>query len=674
MEQPEQSGYQSDTPATVRHRRSNETLRSTINPTDDCKLPSSSSPRTPPPSAISSSVPTLRFPRPIGNRQLTNWVSSSSPDIMRNRSHQDGVPLDSSIADLGYEVIDNDGEVQSSSFADHFEHQIHELIDDVQSIADMTDTTTGTDADTNELDSDSSADEEDEEEDHSHSSHGSGVSPVDDSHVDEMVNMADQSLEHPTELFTSTHSQDSQSSSVSSDGSLEPFMRGKNSWGRPADDTGATPEQSEKSGQDRTVYSTVTGYLGEWMELLNSCAKVAINAFHGLTTRQILIHLSLVLIASAAIPVISMLKANQSQTGVVSTVPAASVSSLRLKTEEPVSTSTLSPSLTSTTTMNALQTTSSLKSIAFMPFGREKDATEDAEPAVVFCAAEIYSRDAILIKVPQQVMSSWPSKQTVLVSVSRGSNDLDPESTKVSLVDDGFLLQLPEKEAHGILDVSVATTRKPKINETFQVNFGNNILGDALDAGKQLVKGFAQKVVDTVNGTTTWVEESCIPALDSASRQTIEKTASDLDFVLQGLREAGLALIGAPVRVSAQVAQQAKQVLAKDKVSERLFQVETELVRQAQDVRDELALGLLHAQLSTKLWWLSLQGKTEEHQEYMTAAKSYYHKKADKAIEARRVRAKNTVEEIRIRQKKKSQKNGPKEGKRSFWELGERDL
>ncbi|KAK6834828.1 hypothetical protein PG987_009522 [Apiospora arundinis] len=227
MEQPEQSGYQSDTPATVRHRRSNETLRSTINPTDDCKLPSSSSPRTPPPSAISSSVPTLRFPRPIGNRQLTNWVSSSSPDIMRNRSHQDGVPLDSSIADLGYEVIDNDGEVQSSSFADHFEHQIHELIDDVQSIADMTDTTTGTDADTNELDSDSSADEEDEEEDHSHSSHGSGVSPVDDSHVDEMVNMADQSLEHPTELFTSTHSQDSQSSSVSSDGSLEPFMRGR---------------------------------------------------------------------------------------------------------------------------------------------------------------------------------------------------------------------------------------------------------------------------------------------------------------------------------------------------------------------------------------------------------------------------------------------------------------
>ncbi|KAK8101061.1 hypothetical protein PG999_011435 [Apiospora kogelbergensis] len=665
MERPEQSGYQSDTPATARHRRSNETLRSISKSTDDRTLPPPASPRTPAPSAISSSVPTLRFPRPIGNRQLTNWVSSSSPDIMRNRSQQDEVSLDSSIVDLGYEVIDNDGEIESSSFEDHFVHPIHELADDVQSVADMTDTT-GTDADTNELDSDSSADEE-EEGYQSHSSQGNGLPSVDDSHVEEMVNMADQSLEHPTELFTSSQPHNSQTSSGSGDESSEQPMQEQKSRG------GATREKTQKPGSDRTIYAATTGCLGEWMEVLNSYSKVATDVFNRLTTRQILIRLSIFLIASTLVPIIGVLKTNQSQAGVISTVPAASVSSLRLKTEETVPTSTFTPSLTPTSTMNALQTTNSLKSSAFMPFGRDNAAAEDAEPAVVLCAAEIYSRDAILIKVPRQVMSSWPAKQTVLVSVSRGSNDLDPESTKVSLVDDGFLLQVPEKEAYGILDVSIATTRRPKINETFQVNFGNNFLGDALDAGKQLVKGFAQKVVDTVNGTTTWVEEACIPAFDSASKQTIERTASDLEFVLQGLREAGLAVVGVPARVSAQVAHQAKRVLAKEKVSGRLLQVETELVRQARDVRDELALGLLHAQLSTKLWWLSFQGKVDEHQEYKAAAKSYYHKKAGKAIEARRVRAKKTVEEIRTTLKK-NQKNGPKEGKRSFWELGERNL
>ncbi|KAK7967232.1 uncharacterized protein PG986_001509 [Apiospora aurea] len=219
MEQPEQSGYRSDTPATVRRRNSNKTLRSAIDTTDERTLPSPSSPRIPSEHAISSSVPTLRFPRPIGNRQLTNWVSSSSPDIMRNRSHQEEAPLDSSISDLGFEVIGNDGEIQSSSSEDHYDSRVHEIPDDVQSLADMTDTT-GTDAETNEVDSDSS--EDDEEEYHGHLSHDSEGLTIVDSHVDDMVNMADQSLEHPTELFTSTDLQKSRSSSVSGD---EPSKR-----------------------------------------------------------------------------------------------------------------------------------------------------------------------------------------------------------------------------------------------------------------------------------------------------------------------------------------------------------------------------------------------------------------------------------------------------------------
>ncbi|KAK8063957.1 hypothetical protein PG996_008609 [Apiospora saccharicola] len=667
MEQPEQSGYQSDTPASVRLRHSNEDFRSAIKLTDDRTLPSpSSSPPQTPSASVSSSVPTLRFPRPIGNRQLTNWVSSSSPDIMRNRSHQEEEPLDSSIADLGFEVIDNDGEIQSSSSEDHFDHQAHELADDVRSIADLTDTT-GTDAETNGLDLDSS--EDDEEEYHSHSSHGNRRPSVADSHVDDMVHMADQSLEHPTELFTSTHSQKSRSSSVSGDECLEGPARELKSRGRTTSDADTIRDHDHKAGSPRTAYALATNRLGEWKELLTFWYKMTTDAFDGMTTRQILTRLIIVMVVVVVIPVIGLLKPSQSQTSVISTVPAASLSSLRLKTDEPVPATTIAPASAPTASMNALQTTNSLKSVAFMPFSKDSDAAEHIEPAARLCTAEMHSRDAILIKVPQQVMSSWPAKQTVLVSVSRGSHDLDRDSTKVSPVDDGFLVQVPQEEAYGILDVLIATTRKPKINETFQINFGNNLLGDALDAGKQLVKGFAQKVVDTVNGTTTWVEETCMPAFDLVSKQTSDRVTSDSDLVLQGIREAGLAVIGAPARVSAQVIQQAKQILAKDQVSEHLFQVETELVRQAQDVRDKLSLRLLHAQLSTKVWWLTVQGKAEEREEYAMAAKSYYDKKVGKATEARRVRAANAVEEIRTRQRK-----GQQNGKRSFWEFGERGL
>ena len=49
-----------------------------------------------------------------------------------------------------------------------------------------------------------------------------------------------------------------------------------------------------------------------------------------------------------------------------------------------------------------------------------------------------------------------------------------PVKYELSILFDGvYALKVPREEAYGILDVSVQTTSKPKINETFQVDFGN---------------------------------------------------------------------------------------------------------------------------------------------------------------------------------------------------------
>ncbi|ORY69625.1 uncharacterized protein BCR38DRAFT_326813, partial [Pseudomassariella vexata] len=263
------------------------------------------------------------------------------------------------------------------------------------------------------------------------------------------------------------------------------------------------------------------------------------------------------------------------------------------------------------------------------------------------CSAELHGRNEILLKIPEQLKSTWLAKQSLLVSVSRGANDISPKSTKISTVDEGFLIKISQKEAHGILDVSIATTRKPKINETFQVNFGRYMIVEAYDVGKQLVKGLAQSVVDTVNGTTAWVEETCMPAFDTVSKQVSGQTASVSDSVLQSFRDA----LDRPTQLAGQI----KRSLSKDMVKDRVYQVEVELLRDVEDARGEMGLGLLAAQINAKLWWLKLQGKTDEHQRYLEAAELYYKRHEADVLVAREQRAERAKKEIQARRKQQPQ-------------------
>ena len=101
-------------------------------------------------------------------------------------------------------------------------------------------------------------------------------------------------------------------------------------------------------------------------------------------------------------------------------------------------------------------------------------------------------------------------------------------------------------------------------------------------------------------------------------------------------------------------------------MTERVNQAHLELTRQAQDIRDELSLRLLTAQLTSKLWWLGVQGKKEEYIQYMANATAYYKQKQADALDARRERAARVKKEIK---ENHEQRKKEAHGSRSFFRM-----
>ncbi|CAJ2506829.1 Uu.00g080150.m01.CDS01 [Anthostomella pinea] len=592
------------------------------------------------PDDLTSSVPSLRFPRPLGNRQLTNWISSSSPDIMQPGNFPDEDP---SLTELGYDIIGTDGESQAESTTSSLDYQ---RPDDVQS---LTGTDNGTDVDTNEADTDSSDDDETTL-DYPATPNDTVVKPNvasqdEDADVETLLN---QSLEHPTSF--SQHSISTyEPLTYAEQFHAEELLAAMREFHAPVPHT-TSPEgtQGKRSSSSKPEREDTATYGATYETYKLVCRHIREKS-----------HILMVLSGLAVLYSLAMagkyVLFSSSVPRELSTVPVASVSSAFTPSSVAVMTPSSSGALsTSSTTqiLEALQTGSSSKALIV--------SSPTGQPTV--CSVEMYDRSEIIVKIPQNVKSAWLAKDAILIAVSRGVQDIP---TKVSSVDEGFLIGVPLEEAHGVLAVSIATTRKPRINETFRINFGNHMLTGALDAGKQLVKGFAQKVVDTVNETTAWVEETYIPAFDVMSKQVCDQTASVSDSVLQGLRNAGNRALAIPTRLTSEIATKIKQSLDRDMMARRADQAQSELARQAQDVRDELAMALLRGQLSSKLLWLKLQGKTEEYQHYLDKAEVYWDEQRAGAVLARRERAERVKTQIRARRKQELH-----DARASFWRKG----
>ncbi|KAK0711326.1 hypothetical protein B0H67DRAFT_602127 [Lasiosphaeris hirsuta] len=275
------------------------------------------------------------------------------------------------------------------------------------------------------------------------------------------------------------------------------------------------------------------------------------------------------------------------------------------------STTTVVINVTSTKTVqmsHAQPSTSTLASaLSFAGFLSDKPSSVPIDPEVkkTVCSVRVYSPNEVLVTIPSRSKASWLAKGAIDIDVFRGEQ---PIRTKISSVDQGIIVEMTQRDAYGTLNVSVVTTRKPKINETFEVDFGKAVVVEAFEAGMNILQDLAKKVYSTVDEAVNVVEDVPVAA-------GVTKLQNEAASALEHAFEAGKNQYEEAVNRG-----------AKEMMSHHL--------KSARRVRVEVDMSILQAQITSKLLWLKLQGKKEEVAEYKRNASLFLKMKYAEIIEA----------------------------------------
>jgi len=348
-------------------------------------------------------------------------------------------------------------------------------------------------------------------------------------------------------------------------------------------------------------------------ELLNYVVQGSYSLVHGLAVVG-LVSICAFLLRDRLIPATST-------TGVVTTQPVVPVVHTTMVS---VTTSTIIINYTSTKTVivSETKTTSvspNTSSTLLLPSPPTRPSEKTDGKGI--CSAELQSPREILVKMPQTTKLSWLAKDSISIEVARGQDSI---KAKFSSVDDGILIEIPKKDAYGVLNVSVITTRKPKVNETFEVDLGKSIFDQAVDFAQDI----ADVVSDSLKEAGEFVKQHGLPDarkwagdLGNQAQDAVSHSRKFVEGYLGTLNE------------------QIREAWRETKSVTDPALLKAEWDRRVLEAQDDAKIALLRAQISANLLWLKLQGKSKEHDEYLHHARRFMRSKTDDVQWAREFRS-----------------------------------
>ena len=238
------------------------------------------------------------------------------------------------------------------------------------------------------------------------------------------------------------------------------------------------------------------------------------------------------------------------------------------------------------------------------------------------CSAQILGDREILIRIPSAMKLAWLLKEALSVNITRGNVSVDTERAFSS--NEGIVLLLPKKEAYGVLNVSIVTTKKPRVNETFEVDFGSSLsqtwqsvmnkMSTLFDEDSSLVDMLAYENMRTllskVIEDAQTHSQSAISHIEEARKIAIEHTATTSSHLARLAKEMSLQAVKQSAIISKEITIQYVEMEAK--LSKKLKTLES--------WREPVENGLLKAQVQSRLLWLRMLGDQAEYQRYQMRA------------------------------------------------------
>ncbi|KAL6916035.1 hypothetical protein FSHL1_007484 [Fusarium sambucinum] len=568
----------------------------------------SSRPTTPNRSHLSTSEPTLRFPRPLGNRHLANWISSSNPDIMRfTTTHEDGGLM----AESSYELISNiDTESQDGNYNESMSESVDSFDlarpDDVQSCA-GTEQTCDDESITDEVEA--SAQQTQEESDNISGSMDVNKTPQTQQSWASVVNNgplpeveADIEPDEEPEPESQPAEQEPESEDEArSRSSLEYTQQSLKTPSIPSPDAGnmdkldRLPLPSGVENDEETQRATLHKWLKETQhpEFTNreAISRVAMSSLPALLLLILVSLISFFLspLSRDATPHIP------AATSAVTTHPTLLSSS---RSSQPTSQS-LSTSINS-----ALIPLQDARTNEWLWGSQRIDVTVKRH------------QGNFLIHMPRGIKKSWLDRDCLNFNAKRGEEHV---RFGTSSVDEGILLKIPREEAYGTVKFDIYTTCRPKIHKVLQVEFGKGMFSEALN----LTWSLAQRVPELVPAAAQEAErrlEDARRSLETASGNFMTTSDTLCKDLGTKLHDAHQSLNWAKRDIKCRV-QMAKQDISKklDTVAANIKQY----IPNTEVVQNQAELELLQAQIRAKLWWLKVTAGDEEHDRYQHAAKQF---------------------------------------------------
>ncbi|EKD19824.1 hypothetical protein MBM_01776 [Drepanopeziza brunnea f. sp. 'multigermtubi' MB_m1] len=252
------------------------------------------------------------------------------------------------------------------------------------------------------------------------------------------------------------------------------------------------------------------------------------------------------------------------------------------------------------------------------------------------CSAELLGDREILIRIPSATKLSWLAKEAMLVNITRNNVTVDTDRAYTS--DEGIVLLLPKNEAYGVLNISITTTKKPRVNETFQLDLGSTASWQS----------FLNKLSSYLPEDSHFVDSSIFSHVYQAAEHMAGDAVHQSQVTLHQMEEAGKAAVDQAAQAGEGLVELAKSVsleaakrtaILSQQVGIHVSGAKAKLAKtfeSSQHLRKPLDEGLVKAQIQSKLLWLKMQGKDEEYREYQRRAADLTRRKAEKLCKSQK--------------------------------------
>lgn len=231
-----------------------------------------------------------------------------------------------------------------------------------------------------------------------------------------------------------------------------------------------------------------------------------------------------------------------------------------------------------------------------------------------------HGQNDVLIHVALDVRDTWMSNNCLNITVLRSTQEL---RFSLASVDDGILVKFPRREAYGVVNLAIKSSCRPKTEKAIKVHFGKGIIVDAFERTKSLAQDLSELVPVAAHEA-----ERCL-----AGARRVLGSASDCfthAWLVAAERAQDLLINGniggsGPLASTVPKLWQQAIVLLQDRSG--ILEKCSRSINTMRSVQTELRLGLLNAQVSSRMWWLKIQGKDEEYRAYSTKAQVYLQQK-----------------------------------------------